>query len=91
MAKKETLYYLQNLSAGFVGNSPIFWKLGGNGYTQWIDEAEQFTTEQADAIIRGTRGSHRWKKWRVSLIQRRAKRTVDMQDIAAPKRETLTI
>ena len=32
------MYYIQNLNAGFLGNSPVFWSKNG-GYSQWLDEA----------------------------------------------------
>lgn len=80
MSKK---YFLQNLHAGYLGNSPVFWAAGG-GYTQWIDDAAQFTAEECKEIIRGSRGSHKWKRWPVSYIERRAQRTVDMQRLRLP-------
>lgn len=78
---KPKLYYLQNLNAGYVGNSPCFWEINGSGYTPWIDEAKQFTLEEAKLIERSTKGSHRWKRWPVALIESKAKRCVDMQDL----------
>ena len=74
------VYLLQNLSAGYLGNSPVFWGANG-GYTQWIDEAKRWTWKEAQLTIRGTRGSHKWRPWKLSEIERVAKRTVDMQDL----------
>jgi hypothetical protein len=73
------LYYLQNITAGYVGNAPVFWRAGGSGYTDNIDDAEKFTARKANAIIRSTRGSHKWTKWPIEVIDRLAYRVVDMQ------------
>lgn len=78
---KPKLYLLQNCTAGFVGNSPVFWREGGSGYTPWIDEAKRWTFQEARLQIRSTKGSHRWKLWPLDKIEQVAKRTVDMQDL----------
>lgn len=75
------LFLLQNCGAGYVGNSPVFWREGGCGYTPWIDEAKRWTKEEAEVVIRGSEGSHSWKMWPVDLIESVAKRTVDIQDL----------
>lgn len=75
------LFLLQNNNGGYVGNSPVFWREGGSGYTPWIDDAKRFTKDEAEIQIRSTRGSHSWTMWPVEMIERAAKRTVDMQDL----------
>jgi hypothetical protein len=74
-------YLLQNCSGGYVGNSLVFWREGGSGYTPWIDEAKRWTKEEAELQIRSTRGSHTWQMWSVAEIEAVAKRTVDIQDL----------
>jgi len=74
-------YLLQNCSAGYVGNSPMFWQKGGSGYTPWIDDAQRWTKDDAERQIQSTRGSHNWQMWSVSEIESVAKRTVDIQDL----------
>ena len=74
-------YLLQNCSDGFIGNSPVFWHESGSGYTQWIDEAKQWTKEEAEKQIQSTRGTHQWQMWSVEEIESVAKRTVDIQDL----------
>jgi len=74
-------YLLQNCSGGYVGNSPVFWRDGGSGYTHLIDEAKRWTKEEAELQIRSTRGSHTWQMWSVAEIEAVAKRTVDIQDL----------
>lgn len=74
-------YLLQNCSGGYVGNSPVFWREGGSGYTPWIDEAKRWTKEDAELYIRSTRGTHSWQMWSVAEIESVAKRTVDIQDL----------
>ena len=75
-------YLLQNVTAGYVGNSPLFWSESG-GYTQWIDDAKRWTKESAKLQIQITRGSHTWKMWRLSTIEKHARRTVDIQELRA--------
>lgn len=70
-----------NHSAGFVGNSPQFWKRGGSGYTPWVDEAEVFTNEQADKTVASCLGSHRLQKVDKETVMALAKLTVDIQDL----------
>lgn len=77
----QKLYLLQNCSAGYLGNSPLFWREGGCGYTQWIDEAKRWTYREARVQIRSTRGTHHWKMWPLTDIEAVARRTVDMQDL----------
>lgn len=64
-----------------MGNSPLFWKEDNCGYTQWIDEAKYFTSEEADKIIENCKGSHEFKKVLVSSVDKIAKRTIDIQDL----------
>lgn len=82
------LYLLQNCSAGYVGNSPMFWREGGSGYTPWIDEAKRWTKEEAEQQIRATCGTHSWAMWSVAEIEAKAKRTVDIQDLRKPLEES---
>lgn len=77
----QELYLLCNRSAGFLGNSPVFWRKGGSGYTQWIDEAEHWTEVEADRQIQSCMGSHHFEKIPLSLVERLAKRTLDQQDL----------
>jgi hypothetical protein len=84
MSKRKT-YLLQNCSAGYIGNSPMFWHESDSGYTQWIDEAKRWTYQESRLQIRSTRGSHSWRMWDLKEIEAVAKRTVDMQDLRAGK------
>lgn len=77
----ENAYLLQNCSAGYCGNSPMFWRAGGSGYTPWIAEAEVWTKEDAEKQIESTKGSHEWKMWPLGLIRLVSKATVDIQDL----------
>lgn len=73
-------YLLQNLNAGYLGNSPFFWAEGG-GYTIRVDEAKIFTPEEAKITIKGSKGSHKWKRWNKNKVLKAAHRTVDIQDL----------
>ena len=46
-------YYLQNLVAGYLGNSPYWWAEKG-GYTENIDEAKLFSSDECNQIIRSS-------------------------------------
>ncbi len=74
------LYYLQSVDRGFCGNSPMFWRKNGNGYTPRLDDAEQFTWDEASEVICSSR-SHKWKLWTVDYLDSISHRTVDMQDM----------
>lgn len=73
------LYYLQNLGSGYLGNSPFWWGKNGNGYTADIDKAELMTSDEANKIIRSSKGTHRWKKWSEAKVKKAIYRTVDVQ------------
>lgn len=80
-SSSEPLYYLQNESVGYIGNSPVFWKEGGNGYTPWVSEAQLFTFPEASKIVRSTRGTHRFAIWPAKLIVGLVRGVVDIQDL----------
>lgn len=77
----EPIFYLRNISAGFVGNSPLFWEKNGSGYTPNIDEAKLFTSEEADRIIKSTESSHKFKKYTKEQVFSASYRTVDIQKL----------
>ncbi len=74
-------FYIQNVGAGYLGNSPIWWGKNGCGYTQWLDEAHRFTSDEADKTIDGCRGSHVLKKWSCEAVDAAARLTVDIQNL----------
>lgn len=84
----DELYYLQNVRYGYFGNSPYWWEKNNSGYTPWLDEAKKFTNEEADKVIRSTQGSHEWKKWRVTEIDRTARRIADVQTLSGAEQES---
>lgn len=89
----KTIYLLQNVTAGCLGNCPQFWREGGSGYTVNIDEAQRFTPEEAANIVRSSRGTHKWKRWKVQHVLQAAIRVVDIQTLrhlaGAPVTETI--
>jgi hypothetical protein len=78
--RPEEMYFLINMRT-FLGNSPMMWRKNGAGYTQWLDDAEQMTAEEADKIIKSTSGSHEFRRVKVSVMYDVARLTVDMQDL----------
>lgn len=79
MLKTPVMFFLQNAGMGYLGNSPYWWKEGGGGYTTDIDQAQQFTAEECKTIIRGSKGTHNFKRWLVNQVLAATYRTVDFQ------------
>lgn len=78
-AVSEDLYYLQNVSAGYVGNNPLWWAESGKGYTSYIDNAQKFT--QADAFKMLNEDAKKWKAWPVDVVNQATYRTVESQQL----------
>lgn len=81
----KNMYFLQNVGAGFVGNSPYWWQKENSGYVPNIEDAKQFTNEEANDIIRSTKGSHNFKKWKVKDVMKSTILVVDIQKLRATK------
>lgn len=58
-------YIIQN---GCVGNSMLFWKKDGVGYTTELDEAERFTITKARKIKRDCKSSHIFTIWHEAYL-----------------------
>ncbi len=74
----ESLYCIQNKSQ-YVGNSILFWRENGGGYTCNLDEAWRVTKEKAESIC-----SSRPKQdfpLSLALLECIAERHVDMQKL----------
>lgn len=59
-------YYIQNKSAGYLGNAIMFWAKNRRGYTADINKAERFSSEEAEKICRGNPDKN--KAWPVDYI-----------------------
>lgn len=60
------LYYIQNTSAGYLGNSPMWWGVNRRGYTANLNAAHKFTKEEAQQICLGNPEKN--KAWPVDYI-----------------------
>lgn len=69
-------YYIQR-KGSFVGNSPLWWSKGGNGYTAYIQGAERFSPEDADRLINE---NHNYVKFKCSEVDSRLHLVYDIQD-----------
>jgi len=49
-------FYIQRHASGFVGDSPLWWKEGGHGYTTQLDDAQVWTEEDAMALLMEDQG-----------------------------------
>lgn len=78
---RRQIFLLRNLDSGFMGNSPMWWKEGDSGYTQWIDDARAFTLDEAAKTISACKGTHKLQMYDIHEIEALAKRTVDIQDM----------
>lgn len=74
---KEELYYIQD-SRSYVGNSMLFWRDGGSGYTTNLEEAGLYSKQHAFSQHRCRSSDLPWPE---SYIRARAKSHVDMQSI----------
>jgi hypothetical protein len=72
-------YYIQNKNAGYLGNSPMWWAKGRNGYTCDLNNAHKFTEEEAKKICEGNPEKN--KAWAVDYIDNNKgiQRIVDSQ------------
>ena len=59
-------YYIQNTKQGYLGNAIVFWKIGRNGYTAKLEQAEKFSYEEAKRICEGNPEKN--KAWAVDYI-----------------------
>ena len=71
------LYYLQD-SRQYVGNSMLWWRAGGAGYTTNLEEAGVFTQDQA---FRQHRVRDTDRPWSKSYVDGHANRHVDHQKL----------
>lgn len=86
---RATMFLLQNETAGYVGNAPMWWAVCG-GYTDRLDDAQPFAEAKADEIIRSTKGTHRWRKWPLYQVRRASHRTVDIQRLRMTETQPIT-
>lgn len=81
---ETVMYYLQNVTAGYVGNNPQFWRKGGSGYTSYVEEAKEFT--EAEAKEKLYEDSKKWAAWPVAQIKKCTYVTVEGQHLGRCKR-----
>jgi len=77
MENKE--YYLRNKDAGYLGNSFVWWAIGGAGYTAYINGAERFTEAEALAMVAQDR--NKWEMYDCAEIDKRLHLVFDSQDV----------
>ena len=73
----DQLYYIV-CSKDFVGNSIVFWRAGGKGYTINLAEAGKYTEKKAIPICQN-RGTD--IAYPVEVLDKVARRHVDGQDL----------
>lgn len=50
----DDFYYIQRVHSQYLGNAPVWWAVGDNGYTSYIQNAKKFTLEEATELITNT-------------------------------------
>ena len=72
-------YYIRRQHSGTWGNSPVWWALGGNGYTAYLQNAERFPEATAMRMVEDD--PEKWAAFKCSEVDRRAHLIFDTQDI----------
>jgi hypothetical protein len=77
------MFYIQN---GYVGNSVMWWGVGGAGYTSDITKAQKYTrTEVLGSFVNGRKED---RIWAASHIETKIKQHVDCQGLDSEKYES---
>lgn len=79
----EPMFYLQDRRQ-YVGNCPLWWAIGGAGYTTRIDQAQRYTRAEAYDQNR-TRDTD--VPWPCDQIDALVRPTIDYQDLRRLPRE----
>lgn len=70
-------YYIQRIPSGMLGNSPVWWAKGGNGYTSYLQNAERFSGEDASKLVID---SGKYAMWSCEEVNKRLHLVYDIQD-----------
>jgi hypothetical protein len=73
-------YYIQRHASGYVGNSLIWWRKGGRGYTCDIDQAEVFDGED-DHFKNVANEAAKFTAWEKNYIDSIVSKHVDSENI----------
>jgi hypothetical protein len=78
-------YYLENRSSSPVGNSLLFWRKNGSGYTCNLDDAELFeenSPELQSLMEHGSAtGIKKFRAWEKNYLESCSSRQVDCQEV----------
>lgn len=74
----EELYYIQDTSRGYVGNSLMWWKHNDCGYVCDIKQARVWTKEEAEKMCKEADDLRMWRK---DYIDKRIQHHIDTQTI----------
>lgn len=78
MSDFEQEEYYVHRKGSFVGNAPMFWAKGGNGYTSYIQGAERFSENDANQLHK--EDPSKWKLYKCSEVDARLHLVYDVQD-----------
>lgn len=81
----QRLFYLRNKERGYLGNAPLWWVKDGQGYSDNLSRAQQFTDAESAKMVADN--PDKWERWPCALIDRYAYRTFDSQDFGKIKEE----
>lgn len=80
------MYFIKNRALS--GNSAIWWRAGGQGYTANLDDAGRFTREEAQRITRVRPKED--EMFPVEAVEPLAKRHVSIYELARIKSDSKT-
>ena len=72
-------YYVRNKSAGYLGNSFIWYAKNGKGYTAYISGAERFERKKAETLVQ--HDPDKWEMYECAEIDKRLHFVFDSQDV----------
>lgn len=71
-------HYVQRKASGYLGNAPIWWKVGDQGYTTYVENAKRFSEEKARSLV--NEDPEKWASYPCAFIDSRLHQVFDMQD-----------
>jgi len=74
------MFFLQHGKQPYVGNYLVWWSKRG-GYSPNVNDAQEFTREEAESEIKSSRNSHDFKMWSANYVRQHLSQVADIQDL----------
>jgi len=72
-------YYIRNKERTPLGNAPMWWKIGGHGYSPYLEDAQRFYVVQAIELV--NRAPDKFAMHRCNEVDRRLHAVFDCQEL----------